>query len=210
MEKTVFNLSKLMNDKISYRRMSKYVKIRYNDSRLMLRTPLLRISSIELGESINIIKLKINNNNSKEYNFGEDLVNLDKYIFNKAKENRSWFDKDNYNYIGLIENNELTFKFKNSDDIKVKCNGESLNIRELKKNYLVKVIFDVSGIYINSNKFGIYLKPYLFDINVEYILDESEDDIDNNLIEREYLLSSSESENKNNEENNIELNNLTI
>merc|ERR1712227_949872 len=128
---------------------------------------------------------KINNNNSKEYNFGEDLVNLDKYIFNKAKENRSWFDKDNYNYIGLIENNELTFKFKNSDDIKVKCNGESLNIRELKKNYLVKVIFDVSGIYINSNK---------FDINVEYILDESEDDIDNNLIEREYLLSSSESE----------------
>tara|TARA_B100001248_G_C27387344_1_gene460377 strand:+ start:1478 stop:2110 length:633 start_codon:yes stop_codon:yes gene_type:complete len=210
MEKTVFNLSKLMNDKISYRRMSKYVKIRYNDSRLMLRTPLLRISSIELGESINIIKLKINNNNSKEYNFGEDLVNLDKYIFNKAKENRSWFDKDNYNYIGLIENNELTFKFKNSDDIKVKCNGESLNIRELKKNYLVKVIFDVSGIYINSNKFGIYLKPYLFDINVEYILDESDDDIDNNLIEREYLLSSSESENKNNEENNIELNNLTI
>merc|ERR1712146_878699 len=173
MEKTVFNLSKLMNDKISYRRMSKYVKIRYNDSRLMLRTPLLRISSIELGESINIIKLKINNNNSKEYNFGEDLVNLD-------------------NYIGLIENNELTFKFKNSDDIKVKCNGESLNIRELKKNYLVKVIFDVSGIYINSNKFGIYLKPYLFDINVEYILDESDDDIDNNLIEREYLLSSSE------------------
>ena len=210
MEKTVFNLSKLVNDKISYRRMSKYVKIRYNDSRLMLRTPLLRVSSIELGESINIIKLKINNNNSKEYNFGEDLVNLDKYIFNKAKENRSWFDKDNYNYIGLIENNELTFKFKNSDDIKVKCNGESLNIRELKKNYLVKVIFDVSGIYINSNKFGIYLKPYLFDINVEYILDESDDDIDNNLIEREYLLSSSESENKNNEENNIELNNLTI
>lgn len=210
MEKTVFNLSKLVNDKISYRRMSKYVKIRYNDSRLMLRTPLLRVSSIELGESINIIKLKINNNNSKEYNFGEDLVNLDKYIFNKAKENRSWFDKDNYNYIGLIENNELTFKFKNSDDIKVKCNGESLNIRELKKNYLVKVIFDVSGIYINSNKFGIYLKPYLFDINVEYILDESDDDIDNNLIEREYLLSSSESENKNNEENNIELNNLTL
>lgn len=210
MEKTVFNLSKLVNDKISYRRMSKYVKIRYNDSRLMLRTPLLRVSSIELGESINIIKLKINNNNSKEYNFGEDLVNLDKYIFNKAKENRSWFDNDNYNYIGLIENNELTFKFKNSDDIKVKCNGESLNIRELKKNYLVKVIFDVSGIYINSNKFGIYLKPYLFDINVEYILDESDDDIDNNLIEREYLLSSSESENKNNEENNIELNNLTI
>lgn len=210
MERTVFNLSKLNNDKMSYKRMSKYVKVRYNDSRLMLRTPLLKISSIELGKSINIIKLKINNNNIKEYNFGEDLVNLDKYIFNKAKENRSWFNKDNYNYIGLIENNELTFKFRKTDNIKVKCNGESLNISELKKNYLVKVIFEVSGIYINSNKFGIYLKPYLFDIDVEYILDDSEDDIDNNLIEKEYLLSSSESENKCNEENNIELNNLTL
>jgi hypothetical protein len=210
MERTVFNLSKLNNDKMSYKRMSKYVKVRYNDSRLMLRTPLLKISSIELGKSINIIKLKINNNNIKEYNFGEDLVNLDKYIFNKAKENRSWFNEDNYNYIGLIENNELTFKFRKTDNIKVKCNGESLNISELKKNYLVKVIFEVSGIYINSNKFGIYLKPYLFDIDVEYILDDSEDDIDNNLIEKEYLLSSSESENKCNEENNIELNNLTL
>ena len=216
MERTVFSLSKLNNDKISYKRMSKYVRTRYNNSKFMLRTPLLKISSIELGDNINIIKFKINNNNSKEYNFGKDLINLDKCIFNKANENRSWFSEENYNYVGLIENNEITFKFRICDDVKIKCNGESINVKELKKDYLVKTIFDVSGIYINSNKFGIYLKPYLFDINVDYIFDESEDDIDDKLLENNYSFSSSDIENKdienenNNEENNIELNNLTI
>ena len=83
-------------------------------------------------------------------------------------------------------------------------------LKELKKNYLVKVIFDVSGIFINNNKFGIYLKPYLFDINVEYIFYESEEDVDANLIEEtNYSFSSSESEKKENEKNSIEMNNLT-
>ena len=75
----------------------------------------------------------------------------------------------------------------------------------------MKVIFDVSGIFINNNKFGIYLKPYLFDINVEYIFNDSDDEIDNNLLEEtNYSFSSSESDKRENEKNSIEMNNLTV
>lgn len=206
MEKTVFNLSKLNNDKIKFKKMSKYIRIRYDSSKLMLSTPLLKISSLERNEKLNIIKLKINNDNIKEYNFGKNLINLDKFILDSAKENRSWFKEDNYEYKGLIENNEITFKFKESDNVKIKCNGESIDIKELKENYLVKVIFDVSGIWINKNKFGIYLKPYLFDIDVDYIFDDSDEEIEEKLLENELEFSSSDSEEKKNEENNIEMN----
>lgn len=210
MEKVVFNLEKIKNENINFKMMSKYIKIRYNSNRLMLRTPLLRISSINIGEKVNKINFIINNENKKEYNFGKNMVNLDKFIFNSAKENRNWFKGVNYDYIGLINNNELTFKFKESDDIKIKCNGEFLDLKELKENYLVKVIFEVSGIYINNNKFGIYLRPYLFDINVEYIFDESDDDMIINIIEENnYSISSSDNE-KDNEKNSIEINNLTV
>lgn len=211
MEKVVFNLDKLDNEKIKLKKMSKYVKIRYNNSRLMLNTPLLKVSSINIGKKISSISLSINNENDKEYNFGKSMVDLDKFIFNSVKENRDWFEEVNYNYIGLINENEITFKFRDSDNIKIKCNGESINIKELKKNYLVKVIFDVSGIFINNNKFGIYLKPYLFDINVEYIFNDSEEDVDENLLdETNYSFSSSNESDKNeNEKNTIEMNNLT-
>ena len=210
MEKVVFSLDKLNNEKINLKKMTKYVKIRYNNSKLMLNTPLLRVSSINIGKKISSISLSINNENEKEYNFGKKMVDLDKFIFNCAKENRNWFEEVNYNYIGLINENEITFKFRESDNIKIRCNGEVINIKELKKNYLVKVIFNVSGIFINNNKFGIYLKPYLFDINVEYIFNDSEEDVDENLIEEtNYSLSSSESEKKENEKNSIEMNNLT-
>jgi hypothetical protein len=206
MEKTVFNLSKLNKDKIKYKKMSKYIRIRYDSSKLMLSTPLLKISSLERNEKLNIIKLKINNDNIKEYNFGKNLINLDKFILDSAKENRSWFKEDNYEYKGLVENNEITFKFKESDNVKIKCNGESIDIKELKENYLVKVIFDVSGIWINKNKFGIYLKPYLFDIDVDYIFDDSDEEIEENLLENKFEFSSSDSEEKKNEENHIEMN----
>lgn len=210
MEKVVFSLDKLNNEKINLKKMKKYVKIRYNNSKLMLNTPLLRVSSINIGKKISSISLSINNENEKEYKFGKKMVDLDKFIFNCAKENRNWFEEENYNYIGLINENEITFKFRESDNIKIRCNGENIDIKELKKNYLVKVIFDVSGIFINNNKFGIYLKPYLFDINVEYIFYESEEDVDANLIEEtNYSFSSSESEKKENEKNSIEMNNLT-
>lgn len=210
MEKVVFSLDKLNNEKINLKKMKKYVKIRYNNSKLMLNTPLLRVSSINIGKKISSISLSINNENEKEYKFGKKMVDLDKFIFNCAKENRNWFEEVNYDYIGLINENEITFKFRESDNIKIRCNGENIDIKELKKNYLVKVIFDVSGIFINNNKFGIYLKPYLFDINVEYIFYESEEDVDANLIEEtNYSFSSSESEKKENEKNSIEMNNLT-
>ena len=210
MEKVVFSLDKLNNEKINLKKMTKYVKIRYNNSKLMLNTPLLRVSSINIGKKISSISLSINNENEKEYKFGKKMVDLDKFIFNCAKENRNWFEEVNYDYIGLINENEITFKFRESDNIKIRCNGEVINIKELKKNYLVKVIFNVSGIFINNNKFGIYLKPYLFDINVEYIFNDSEEDVDENLIEEtNYSLSSSESEKKENEKNSIEMNNLT-
>ena len=211
MEKVVFNLDKLDNENLKFRKMTKYVKIRYKNSRLMLNTPLLKVSSINIGKKISSVSLSINNENEKEYNFGKNMVELDKFIFNVAKENRSWFEELNYDYIGLINENEITFKFRESDNIKIRCNGENIDIKELKKNYLVKVIFDVSGIFINNNKFGIYLKPYLFDINVEYIFYESEEDVDANLIEEtNYSFSSSESEKKENEKNSIEMNNLTV
>lgn len=206
MERTVFSLSRLDNEKIRYKKMSKYVRIRYDKSKLMLRTPLLKVSGIERGEKINMIKLRINNENSKELNFGESLVNLDKFILNSAKDNSDWFNEGDYNYIGLVDNNEITFKFKNSDNVKIKCNGESIDINELKKGYSVKVIFDVSGIYINRSKFGIYLKPYLFDIDVDYIFDSSDDEIVGDFLESKLVLSSSENDEIKNEENNIEMN----
>jgi len=206
MERTVFSLNKLDNEKIRYKKMSKYVKIRYDKSKLMLKTPLLKVSEIKSGEKINVIKLNINNENSKELNFGQNLVNLDKFILNSAKENSDWFNKGDYSYIGLVENNEITFKFKNNDNVKIKCNGESININELKKGYSVRIIFDVSGIYINRNKFGIYLKPYLIDIDVDYIFDSSDDDIVSEFLESKLELNSSENEEIKNEENNIELN----
>ena len=211
MEKVVFNLDKLDKENIKFKKMTKYIKIRYNNNRLMLNTPLLRVSSINIGKKINTISLSINNENEKEYNFGKNVVELDKFIFNVAKENRNWFDEINYDYIGLINENEISFKFRDNDNIKIKCNGEKIDIKELKKNYLVKVIFDVSGIFINNNKFGIYLKPYLFDINVEYIFNDSDDEIDNNLLEEtNYSFSSSESDKRENEKNSIEMNNLTV
>lgn len=206
MERTVFNLSKLDNEKIRYKKMTKYVRIRYDKSKLMLRTPLLKVSEIERGDKINVIKLRINNENSKELNFGESLVNLDKFILNSAKENSEWFNEGDYSYIGLIENNEITFKFKNSDNVKIKCNGESIDINELKKGYSVKVIFDVSGIYINKSKFGIYLKPYLIDIDVDYIFDSSDEEIVSEFLENKLELSSSENDEIKIEENNIEMN----
>jgi len=206
MERTVFSLSKLDNEKIRYKKMAKYVRIRYNSSKLMLRTPLLRVLSVERGEKINVIKLRINNDNIKEYNFGESLVNLDKFILDRAKDNREWFNEGDYDYIGLVNNNEITFKFKESDNVKFKCNGESIDLKELKKNYLVKVIFDVSGIYINKNKFGVYLKPYLFDIDVDYIFDSSDEEIVSDFLESKLVLSSSDSDEIKNEENNIEMN----
>ena len=211
MEKVVFNLEKLDNENIKFKKMNKYVKIRYRNSRLMLNTPLLRVSSINIGKKISSISLSINNENEKEYNFGKSMVELDKFIFSVAKENREWFEEVNYNYIGLINENKITFKFRENDNIKIKCNGENIDIKELKKNYLVKVIFDVSGIFINNNKFGIYLKPYLFDINVEYIFNDSEEDLDENLLEEtNYSLSSSSEIDKNeNEKNSIEMNNFT-
>ena len=209
MEKVVFNLDKLDNEKIKLKKMSKYVKIRYNNSKLMLNTPLLKVSSINIGKKISSISLSINNENEKEYNFGKSMVDLDKFIFNIAKENRDWFKEVNYNYIGLINENEITFKFRDNDNIKIKCNGEVINIKELKKNYLVKVIFNVSGIFINNNKFGIYLKPYLFDINVEYIFNDSEEDVDENLLEETNYSLSSSSESEKNEKNSIEMNNFT-
>ena len=139
------------------------------------------------------------------------MVELDKFIFNVAKENRNWFYEINYDYIGLINENEISFKFRENDNIKIKCNGEKIDLKELKKNYLVKVIFDVSGIFINNNKFGIYLKPYLFDINVEYIFNDSDEDLDNNLLEdTNYSFSSSDNEKIENEKNSIEMNNLTV
>ena len=210
MEREVYNLDKIDFSHINYKKMNEYVRIRYNNSRLMLRTPLLRVSYIDVGDKIIKIKLFINNENDKEYNFGKKLVNLDKFIFNGAKENSNWFDGVNYDYVGLINDNELMLKFKKSDNIKIKCNGEVIDIKELKKNYLVKVIFDVSGLFINSNKFGIYLKPYLIDINVDYIFYESEDEIIKDyLIDGKYSLSSSENDNnyeKKDLENNIEMN----
>lgn len=206
MERTVFSLSKLDNEKIRYKKMAKYVRIRYDSSKLMLRTPLLRVLSVERGEKINVIKLRINNDNIKEYNFGESLVNLDKFILDRAKDNREWFNEGDYDYIGLVNNNEITFKFKESDNVKFKCNGESIDLKELKKNYLVKVIFDVSGIYINKNKFGVYLKPYLFDIDVDYIFDSSDEEIVSDFLESKLVLSSSDSDEIKNEENNIEMN----
>lgn len=206
MERTVFSLSKLDNEKIRYKKMSKYVRIRYDKSKLMLRTPLLKVSGIERGEKINMIKLRINNENSKELNFGESLVNLDKFILNSAKDNSEWFNEGDYSYIGLVDNNEITFKFKNSDNVKIKCNGESIDMNELKKGYSVKVIFDVSGIYINKSKFGIYLKPYLFDIDVDYIFDSSDDEIVGDFLESKLESSSSENDEIKNEENNIEIN----
>lgn len=206
MERTVFSLSKLDNEKIRYKKMAKYVRIRYDKSKLMLRTPLLKVSGIERGEKINVIKLKINDKNSKELNFGESLVNLDKFILNSAKENSDWFNEGDYSYIGLVENNEISFKFKESDNVKFKCNGESIDINELKKGYSVKVIFDVSGIYINRSKFGIYLKPYLFDIDVDYIFDSSDEEIVSEFLESKLELSSSENDEIKNEENNIEMN----
>ena len=211
MEKVVFNLDKLDNENLKFRKMTKYVKIRYKNSRLMLNTPLLKVSSINIGKKISSVSLSINNENEKEYNFGKNMVELDKFIFNVAKENRSWFEELNYDYIGLINENEITFKFRENDNLKIKCNGEKIDLKELKKNYLVKVIFDVSGIYINNNKFGIYLKPYLIDINVEYIFNDSDEDVDSNLLEESnYTFSSSENEKKENEKNSIEINNLTV
>lgn len=208
MEKTVFNFNKLIYNKVSFKRMSKYVRIRYNNSKLMLKTPLLRVSSVKIGEKLSLIKLKINNDNENEFKFGENVVNLDKYILNSVKENRDWFKGDNYNYVGLIENNEIVFKFKDSDNVKIKCNGESINIKELKENYLVRVIFDVSGVYINNNKFGVYLKPNIFDIDVDYIFDDSEDEIGEELLGNNIILSSSsESEYNKDKENHIEMNN---
>lgn len=206
MERTVFNLSKLDNEKIRYKKMTKYVRIRYDKSKLMLRTPLLKVSDIERGEKINVIRLRINSDDNKELNFGESLVNLDKFILNSAKENREWFNEGDYSYIGLIENNEIKFKFKESDNVKIKCNGESIDINELKKGYSVKVIFDVSGIYINRSKFGIYLKPYLFDIDVDYIFDSSDEEIVSEFLESKLESSSSENDEKKIEENNIEMN----
>ena len=206
MEKPVFSLSKLDFAKIKFKKMSKYVRIRYDSRKLMLRTPLLRVLSVERGDKINVIKLRINDENSKELNFGESLVNLDKFILNSAKENSDWFNEGDYSYIGLVENNEITLKFKNSDNVKIKCNGESIDMKELRDNYLVKVIFDVSGIYINRSKFGIYLKPYLFDIDVDYIFDSSEDEIVSEFLDNKLVLSSSESDKIKNEENNIEMN----
>ena len=118
MEKVVFNLEKLDNENIKFKKMNKYVKIRYRNSRLMLNTPLLRVSSINIGKKISSISLSINNENEKEYNFGKNIVELDKFIFNVAKENRNWFDEINYDYIGLINENEITFKFRENDNLK--------------------------------------------------------------------------------------------
>ena len=50
MEKVVFNLDKLNNDNIKFKKMTKYIKIRYNNNRLMLNTPLLRVSSVNIGK----------------------------------------------------------------------------------------------------------------------------------------------------------------
>ena len=133
MEKVVFNLDKLNNDNIKFKKMTKYIKIRYNNNRLMLNTPLLRVSSVNIGKKINTVKLSINNENEKEYNFGKKMVELDKFIFNVAKENRNWFYEINYDYIGLINENEISFKFRENDNIKIKCNGEKIDLKELKK-----------------------------------------------------------------------------
>ena len=60
MEREVYNLDKIDFSHINYKKMNEYVRIRYNNSRLMLRTPLLRVSYIDVGDKIIKIKLFIN------------------------------------------------------------------------------------------------------------------------------------------------------
>ena len=202
--KTPFNVKDINFDNIKFipSGNGKSIMLRYlqnnKQNKFFVQTPELKISNIESDDIVTTLYFDLKTNNSgRVSSFINFLINLDKSIILNARNNKDWFSSNNIKFKGLIRyenSNEpyLKLKVKNSSLYKLRVTSDRQSERgvfsDLKPNLKVKMIIDINGLWINSNGFGIYLRPYLIDIRETYdlILNNSseEDIVDTEIVDK--------------------------
>tara|TARA_B100000424_G_C22892196_1_gene474616 strand:+ start:310 stop:1137 length:828 start_codon:yes stop_codon:yes gene_type:complete len=161
--------------------------------------------------------------NDKVNNFVKFLKDLDKKIILDAKINSSaWFSKvdtDELNYQETIRTSEdkkftngmIRIKIIKNDDFQTILqlnNQTSIQPEDIPVNSWVKMILEVQAIWINSNGFGLFIKPILvsfipIEIKKYKFIEDSEDEVDDVIDDNSSIFLNAQ------EQNNIESTNET-
>ncbi len=132
----------------------KYINIYYNDSKIIIKTPVIENYIIDKFSDYYILKINIS--------YVKFLVDLEKYIIKKSiKQLNNWFTNNKYFYSSVFNFDDDTFE--------IKIYNNELDIDDIYSNYINKIYFKLSldfqiyGIWIdnkNNNEtfIGIYNK----------------------------------------------------
>lgn len=138
------------------------------------------------------------NDNDKILRFVNFLTNIDKKIIKDAKINNKWFElfakQKTMKYQKSIRestdssntNGVMRLKLLKTNDFEtmVQMNNTRIKIEDIVKDCWVKCILEVYAIWINSNGFGLFLRPILLSfkpcmkISYDYKLIEDSDEVD--------------------------------
>lgn len=179
--KSAFNFDNINLNDIEFKKCNNCVLFNYDNdhlNKLYIETPMLKLNKIEFKKNIIVFLIELENNN-----FIEFLNNLDLYIIEKSRENHNWFPNENMSFKGLVRHNENTKLIKlkirsdNLDSLKFTKNNNKINFSDLNVNDEIKLIIDIHGLWINNKSFGIYLKPYLIDVEEKITFNEQSDNL---------------------------------
>lgn len=180
---TDINLGKLSKKKI--------VPLTYNDNLLVFQTPFLEaISAFEKTEYPNIylVELKFKGDTKDKINeFFKFLEKVEDRIEDLVKDpSRNLFTKNNATFKSVIREQPNTssyymkflIKYESVDDI-VDLNGHSLKITDLKIGDKVRLILELSNLWIDKEQFGLsavikksMIKPHVEKTKTEYVFDQ--------------------------------------
>ena len=194
------NLNNIIFSKLLDKKSKRSVLLKYTKgnrlTKFLIQTPEVKILDLYKKGNIVTLVLSMSEVNDKINNFVKFWSLLDHHIINVARNNGNWFYSNNVKFKGSIRNDEDY----NEPYIKLKLNANLLNkikvsydkqtqmrsFSDLEKNQTIKLVLDLYGLWINSNGFGLYMKPVVIDIREtsEITLNESSDE-DEEIIDTE-------------------------
>jgi hypothetical protein len=179
------NLSNIVFNKSQSSTNKKIIFIKYNDENIkkdnsFIQTKqnfVFQLPTLNNQYNINNNEFEIsltNNNNLIDF-----FNNLDNIIINCGKTNAdTWFnhvsDKSKINYQRIIRdnNNNIKIKIINNDDFQTQLylnDNKKINIEEIPNNALCTMVLECYAVWINSNIFGLLIRPIIINFKLNEI-----------------------------------------
>jgi len=197
------DLSKIIYQNIKGRN-KKYIPIDYETSgnKLVIQTPLL-YCNVKPVKKDGFYELDIplyGKSSSKVEKFVNLLKQLDMKFMNDAKKNgKTWFvGKKNIRYKSIFRDVNDTSRIYENGLIKIKIlsgmngatitqNGKEINPSDLCVNQQIRLLLEVSALWLSEEGFGLYLRPHLIDqhVLVKYQFSFLESDSDSDILDTE-------------------------